>query len=244
MNYTEAEVNKFNNVAPQWWDEDGPLKTLHQVNPIRLKFITNNVKQYLKKDSFKTLKILDVGCGGGILSESLAKLGADVTGIDLSSNAIEVAKLHILSENNNNNTQLNINYLETSIEDFAIHTHRDNQFDIITCMELLEHVPDPSSIINNICKLLKPNGLVFLSTLNRNPKSYLLSIALAEYILNWLPKGTHEYNKFIKPSEMAHLLRQSNLKINSLSGITYSLFTQSFMQTSNIDVNYMVCAVK
>jgi len=233
-NYTQSELDKFNFIAPNWWDENGPLKTLHQVNPIRIKFILEN----LNKTNLENLNILDVGCGGGILSESLAKLGANVTGIDLSPDAIETAKNHAQTAN----PKLNINYDLISIENFANNKNNLNKFDVITCMELLEHVPDPAAILFNIKKLLTPNGIVFLSTLNRNPKSYLLAIVAAEYILNWIPRGTHEYKKFIKPSEMAELLRQNNLKINKLAGITYSLLNTKFVITDDIDVNYMLCA--
>ncbi|MBP9722430.1 MAG: bifunctional 2-polyprenyl-6-hydroxyphenol methylase/3-demethylubiquinol 3-O-methyltransferase UbiG [Gammaproteobacteria bacterium] len=234
MNYQEAEINKFDAVAPQWWDTNGPLKTLHQINPIRIKFILNN----LDTTNLNNLNILDIGCGGGILSESLAALGANVTAIDLSTEAITVARLHAKSNNISN-----IAYSVTSIEDFVqSNPSLAATFDVITCMELLEHVPDPQAIIFNIKKLLKPNGFVFLSTLNRNPKSYLLSIIFAEYILNWLPRGTHEYNKFIKPSELSDFLRENNLKLNNLSGITYSLLEQKFVATTDIDVNYMACA--
>jgi 2-polyprenyl-6-hydroxyphenyl methylase/3-demethylubiquinone-9 3-methyltransferase len=238
-NYTQSELDKFNTIAPNWWDENGPLKTLHQVNPIRIKFILENLNQEnLNKNNLENLNILDVGCGGGILSEGLAKLGAKVTGIDLSPNAIETAKKHAQPVN----PQLNIDYKLVSIEDFANDKNNLNKFDVITCMELLEHVPDPAAILFNIKKLLNPNGLVFLSTLNRNPKSYLLAIVAAEYILNWIPRGTHEYKKFIKPSEMAKLLRQNNLNINKLAGITYSLLNTKFVITDDIDVNYMLCA--
>lgn len=234
MNYQPEEVEKFDNLANQWWDIKGPLQTLHQVNPIRIKFILDN----LNKTNLSNLNILDVGCGGGILSEGLANLGANVTGIDLSTQAISAAKSH----SNLNPATSNINYAVISIEDFASSQQNLGHFDVITCMELLEHVPDPQAIINNIKKLLKPNGTVFLSTLNKNLKSYILSIVFAEYILNWIPKGTHEYNKFIKPSTMAEFLRANDLNITKLQGITYSLFGNKFVATSDIDVNYMVCA--
>ncbi len=234
MNYQPEEIEKFDSFAQEWWDEKGPLQTLHQVNPIRIKFILDN----LKSTNLNNLNVLDVGCGGGILSEALAHLNAKVSGIDLSSQAIAAAKVHASKSNFTHPLDYNV----ISIEDFAGNPQNCQKFDVITCMELLEHVPDPSAIIYNIKKLLKPGGTVFLSTLNKNLKSYVLSIVFAEYILNWIPRGTHEYNKFIKPSYMAQMLRDNDLNITNLLGITYSIFNNKFVATKNTDVNYMACA--
>lgn len=232
-NYSQEEINKFNQMAPNWWDLEGPMKPLHQINPIRIKYILDHAQ------NISNLNILDIGCGGGILSESLAKLGANVSGIDLSEDAINIAKLHAAS--NPETASLKLNYQKISIEDFLLHStqHQQPLFDIITCLELIEHVPDPKSLISNLKKLLKPNGKLFISTLNRNLKSYLLAIVGAEYILNWIPKGTHEYNKFIKPSELAAMLREYNLKINDIKGITYNLFFRDFKLSTDTDVNYI-----
>lgn len=233
MNHQQEEINKFDNMAPRWWDENGPLKTLHQVNPLRLNFILDN----LNKRDLNSVNVLDVGCGGGILAESLAKLGANVTGIDLAIDAITVAKLHSAEQKEQ---KMQLDYLVTSIED---HTKNSSiKYDVITCMELLEHVPSPESIIYHIRQLLKPGGKIFLSTLNRNMKAYLLAIVGAEYVLNWIPTGIHEYQKFIKPSELASILRNHHFNLQQITGITYSIFKKKFMLSKDIDVNYMVCA--
>lgn len=244
-NFSKEELDKFDKMAPRWWDLNGPMKPLHQVNPLRLEFIKTNLKN--KLNNLSNLEILDIGCGGGILSESMAidpdLSNSTITGIDLSENAINIAKLHLeeTKTNNINPGSINLKYYVSSVEDF-LENNPEQKFDVITCLELLEHVPDPGSIINSIKKLLKPNGTVFLSTLNRNLKSYTLAILGAEYILNLIPKGTHEYNKFIKPSELASLLRNNNLKLNNISGITYNIFNQKFNLSKDTDVNYIICA--
>lgn len=232
-NFSEEEIAKFNKMAPQWWDVNGPMKPLHQINPVRTKFILEN----LNKQNLDNYKILDIGCGGGILSESLAKLGGNITGIDMSADAINVAKLHSAELRNS----YNLTYLNISIEDFLADHQSGNseKYDVITCLELLEHVPHPEEMVANIKKLLKPGGALFVSTLNRNLKSYLLAIVGAEYVLNWIPRGTHEYSKFIKPSELAAILRNHDLKINTIKGITYNIFSRSFNLSSDTDVNYI-----
>ena len=232
-NLHQEEINKFDNLAHSWWDPNGPLKTLHQINPLRVKFIKDNI-------DIQNKKILDIGCGAGILSVELAKQGADVTGIDLAKQAIMTAKLYVLDKHKNDN--LNINSKHIAIDKLA--ESSETKYDIITCMEMLEHVPYPEKIISNASKLLNGNGIMFLSTLNRNYKSYLKSIVGAEYILKILPANTHEYNKFIKPSELAAMLRANNFKLEKQLGIEYNIFKDEFYLTNNIDVNYLVYAKK
>lgn len=235
QNYSQEEIDKFNQIAPNWWDLNGPMKPLHKINPVRVKFIQDS----LNLNNLNTLKVLDIGCGGGILTEELAKLGGDVTGIDMSPEAINVAKLHAELELNNNSNNYKINYENTSIEDFY-ENNKNTKYDVITCLELLEHVPDPEKFIEYILKLLKPDGKLFISTLNRNLKSYLLGIVAAEYLLGWVPKGTHEHSKFIKPSELASILRKHNKNISSLKGISFNIFSSDFYLSDDTDVNYIV----
>lgn len=223
------EVIKFDNHAENWWDKEGDLKTLHHINPARLEFIQNYI-------SLKEKKICDIGCGGGILSESLAKLGAEVTGIDMSEKAIETAQHHAQFEN------LNINYITISAENF-VKDHTES-FDAVTCMELLEHVPDPVQLIKSCSALVKPNGGLFFSTLNRNFKAYFLSILGAEYFLRIIPKGTHDYARFIKPSELAQAARDAGLKVSAISGMTYNPFTQQCKLSNDHSVNYLVYLTK
>lgn len=224
-NVDSEEIAKFSALANEWWDPNGPMKPLHELNPLRLKYIQDHAEISEKK-------VLDVGCGGGILTESLAKSGAIATGIDMSADAIAVAKKHA------EKSGLSIPYEKTPIEDFAqLHPHA---YDVITCMEMLEHVPDPCSIIKAVTQLLKPNGIVFFSTINRNPKSFLSAIVGAEYILKLLPKGTHHYRKFIKPSELTHWAEDNQLQLRGLKGITYHPFKNKFEMTDSVDVNYLI----
>lgn len=230
MNHTTPateEVNKFNALAQQWWDTQGPLKPLHALNPLRLQFIKEQI-------DLKGKHVLDVGCGGGILTESLAKTGAHATGIDLASDVLNVAREHA------NAQQLTIDYQCIAIETFALqHPHT---FDAITCMELLEHVPDPQQVISACKQLLKPNGILFLSTLNRNLKSFLLAIIGAEYVLNLVPKGTHEYAKFITPAELSRLLREEDFEVEQIRGLSYNPLTQTFKLSTDCAVNYLLSA--
>jgi len=223
-NVNPAEIEKFSSMASHWWDPEGDFKTLHQINPLRLQLVDKMV-------GLTDKKILDVGCGGGILSESMAKKGAIVTGIDLGEELINVAELHSLDSG------IEVDYQTISVEQLA--TQQAASFDSVTCMEMLEHVPDPAAIIDACAALVKPGGYVFLSTLNRNPKSYLLSILGAEYILGMLPKGTHDYASFIKPSEMAAWCRQSKLELIDSRGIEYNPLSKSFSMTHDISVNYI-----
>ncbi len=224
-NVCQDELNKFNQAASGWWDKSGDFAALHAINPLRMQFIESNV-------TLRDKHILDVGCGGGILSEALCKAGAKVTAIDMAKEALAVAKLHKLE------SELDIDYQLSSAEAFA--TSHDAHFDVITCLELLEHVPNPESVIAALATMLKPGGSLFLSTLNRNAKSFLLGIVGAEYILNLVPKGTHTYSKFIKPSECIAWCRTHNLSADDIKGITYNPLSKEYSLGSDIDVNYMV----
>jgi 2-polyprenyl-6-hydroxyphenyl methylase / 3-demethylubiquinone-9 3-methyltransferase len=227
-NVNPSEIEKFSSMASQWWDTEGNFKTLHQINPLRLNLVDKTV-------SLSGKDVLDVGCGGGILSESMALKGANVTGIDLGKELLDVADLHSLDSG------VSVNYQHISVE--ALASQKPEQFDCVTCMEMLEHVPDPVAIINACSTLVKPGGYVFLSTLNRNPKAYLLSIIGAEYILGMMPKGTHDYASFIKPSELALWARQAGLTLEDSRGIEYNPFNKSFSMSDDISVNY-ICVFK
>lgn len=218
------EIHKFGSMAERWWDLQGEFKTLHDINPLRLQFI----QQYA---DLAGKRIVDVGCGGGILTEGLAKHGADALGIDLSEDLIDVADLHGLE------TGINAHYQKISVEDLA--EQQPESFDHVTCMEMLEHVPDAGSIISACAKLVKPDGMVFFSTLNRHPKAYLLAIAAAEYVLQMLPKGTHDYKTFIKPSELSQSARAAGLESQSMVGISYNPITKQFSLGKDLDVNYI-----
>ena len=227
INADPAELQKFSELAHRWWDPTSEFKPLHEINPLRLDWIDS-------KASLAGKKVIDVGCGGGILSESMAERGADVTGIDLSDKALGVAKLHLLESGRK------VNYELISAEEIA--TRQPASFDVVTCMEMLEHVPDPGSTIAACARLVKPGGHVFFSTLNRNPKSYLFAIIGAEYVLQLLPKGTHEYAKFIKPSELARDCRHAQLDVMEVIGMSYNPFTRTYSLGRDTDVNYLVHA--
>jgi len=218
------EINKFGAQAERWWDPQGEFKTLHDINPLRLSFI----QQYT---NIAGQRFVDVGCGGGILSEALAKQGADVTGIDLSQELIDIAELHGLESG------ISVHYQTISAEDLA--AQQAASFDHITCMEMLEHVPDPASIVSACAKLLKPGGLAFFSTLNRKPKAWLMAIFGAEYVLKMLPKGTHDYKTFIKPSELSRWCRKAGLDLRGMTGIEYNPLNKQFHLGNDIDVNYI-----
>ncbi|MBE0436108.1 MAG: bifunctional 2-polyprenyl-6-hydroxyphenol methylase/3-demethylubiquinol 3-O-methyltransferase UbiG [Methylomicrobium sp.] len=218
------EINKFGSLAERWWDTTGEFKTLHDINPLRIRFIQEHAEIDGKR-------IVDVGCGGGILSEGLAKNGADVLGIDLSEELIDIADLHGLESG------VNAHYRKISAE--ALADEQPEGFDHITCMEMLEHVPDPASIVRACAKLVKPGGTVFFSTLNRKPKAYLLAIVAAEYVLRMLPKGTHDFKTFIKPSELSRWARETGLELQSIAGIEYNPLTKRFSLGKDIDVNYL-----
>lgn len=228
-NVDPQEIHKFAAHASHWWDPNGELKTLHQVNPLRLNYIAEKVP-------LAGQKVIDIGCGGGILTESMAKLGAIVTGIDLSKPGIEVAKLHQLESG------LDIEYLHTAAETIA--AERPGSYDVVTCLEMLEHVPDPAAIVEACALLVKPGGHLFFSTLNRNMKSYLFAILGAEYILKILPKNTHDYAKFIRPSELSNWGRRAGITPKELKGVAYQPFSQQFSLTDDISVNYLFHAIR
>jgi len=225
-NVDPAELAKFSELAHRWWDVNSEFRPLHQINPLRLEWINGLV-------SLKQNQVLDVGCGGGILSDAMARAGAHVTGIDLATKSLKVAQLHALE------TQTpNVNYREVSAE--ALAEEAPAQFDVVTCMEMMEHVPDPASIVKACATLVKPGGWVFFSTLNRNPKSFLFAILGAEYVLNLLPKGTHEYAKFIRPSELAAYCRSAGLVLQATKGLQYNPITRRYWLDDNTSVNYMI----
>jgi 2-polyprenyl-6-hydroxyphenyl methylase/3-demethylubiquinone-9 3-methyltransferase len=225
-NVDPAELAKFSELAHRWWDVNSEFRPLHQINPLRLDWIQTLA-------SLKDKQVLDVGCGGGILSDAMARVGAHVTGIDLATKSLKVAQLHALE------TQTpNVSYREVSAE--ALAAEKPASFDVVTCMEMLEHVPDPASVVRACASLVKPGGWVFFSTLNRNPKSFVFAILGAEYILNLLPKGTHEYAKFIRPSELAGFCREAGLQTQASRGLQYNPLTQRYWLDANTRVNYMI----
>ncbi len=229
-NVDPTELDKFSQLAHRWWDTSSEFKPLHEINPLRLNYI-NRIAPLRGKT------VLDVGCGGGILSESMAALGATVTGIDLGDKALQVAKMHLLESGQQ------VNYRKIAAEDLAAEiatTAQPGHYDVVTCMEMLEHVPDPGSVVRACATLVKPGGHVFFSTLNRNPKSYLLAIIGAEYVLNMLPRGTHEYKKFIKPSELAQLCRNAALNVFDVTGMSYHPLYKTYALDKNTDVNYLL----
>jgi 2-polyprenyl-6-hydroxyphenyl methylase/3-demethylubiquinone-9 3-methyltransferase len=219
------ELDKFSQLAHRWWDPNSEFKPLHEINPLRLGYID-------RLAGLEGKTVLDVGCGGGILSESMAGLGADVTGIDLGDKALKVAKLHLLESGKQ------VTYRKIAVE--ALAKEQPHHYDAVTCMEMLEHVPSPQSIVHACAKLVKPGGWVFFSTINRNPKSYLYAIIGAEYVLNLLPKGTHDYAKFIKPSELARMTRAASLGVHEIIGMTYNPLTKVYALEPDSDVNYIM----
>ena len=229
MNVDQSEIAKFSALAHRWWDPNSEFKPLHAINPLRL----NWIKSFVNVDG---KKVVDIGCGGGILAESMALSGANTTGIDLSEKALKVAELHALE------VGAKLTYRSISAE--ALAQEQPAQYDVVTCMEMLEHVPDPSSVVRACAKLCKPGGTLFFSTLNRNPKSYLFAIIGAEYILKLLPRGTHEYAKFIKPSELAGFTRQAGLDMLGIKGLAYNPLTQAYSLNDDVAVNYMIAVRK
>ena len=229
-NIDPQEIAKFEALASRWWDRNSEFKPLHDINPLRANWIDS-----LAPVAEKT--VLDVGCGGGILCEAMAQRGATVTGIDMGEAPLAVGKLHKLESG------VEVNYQQSTAEDFA-NSHAE-AFDVVTCLEMLEHVPDPSSVVRACAAMTKPGGTLFFSTINRNPKSYLLAIIGVEYVLRMLPKGTHEYSKFIRPSELGQWIRDAGLDIDQMTGLLYNPITKTYkLDERDVDVNYMICARK
>lgn len=226
LNIDPAEIAKFEELASRWWDRESEFKPLHDINPLRVDFIDRHAKLAGKS-------VLDVGCGGGILAESMAHRGAQVTGIDMGEAPLKVAKLHGLESG------VQVNYQQITAEEFA--EKNPESFDVVTCMEMLEHVPDPSSVVRACAKLVKPGGQLFFSTLNRNPKSYLFAILGAERLLKLVPPGTHEFKKFIRPAELGNWMRDSGLQIDQISGMLYNPLTRIYsLSSDDVSVNYLI----
>ena len=234
----KKEIEKFSKIAEEWWNPEGKFKPLHKFNPIRILYLKENIiktfKSNDKKTPFKNLKILDIGCGGGLLSEPMCRLGATVTGIDASNKNINVAKLH--SKKNN----LKINYFCSSPENFKV----KDKFDVILNMEIVEHVEDVSFFLKSCTKLLKKNGIMFVATLNKTLKSYIFAIVGAEYILRWLPIGTHEWEKFVKPEDLASILKKNNLRLDRIDGMNFNIITNKWSVSNDKSVNYIAKFIK
>ncbi|HIF9350319.1 TPA: bifunctional 2-polyprenyl-6-hydroxyphenol methylase/3-demethylubiquinol 3-O-methyltransferase UbiG [Photobacterium damselae] len=230
LNVDPAEISKFEDMASRWWDPEGEFKPLHQINPLRLNFVID------KADGLFGKKVLDVGCGGGILAESMAVEGADVTGLDMGKEPLTVARLHALE------TGVKLEYVQATAEEHA--EENPQAYDVVTCMEMLEHVPDPASVIAACAKMVKPGGHVFFSTLNRNIKSYLFAIVGAEHLLKIVPKGTHHHEKFIRPSEMMAMIDRTELQDKHITGLHYNPLTNTYRLGTNVDVNYIVHTMK
>lgn len=230
LNVDPSEINKFERIASRWWDKEGEFKPLHDINPLRANYID-------LRSPVAEQQVLDVGCGGGILTEALAQRGADAKGIDMGEAPLEVARLHALESN------LEIDYTQTTAEQFA--GQYPDKFDVVTCMEMLEHVPDPASIVKSCAALTKPGGDLYFSTINRTAKAYAFAVLGAEYILKMLPKGTHEYKKFIQPAELALWIREAGLVLEDISGMTYNPLTKTYRLSENdVSVNYLIHARK
>jgi len=226
QNVDAAEIKKFSDLASRWWDKNSEFKPLHDINPLRLNYIEK------KSGGLNGKKIIDIGCGGGILSDSMAAKGAQVTGIDMGEAPLSVAKLHQLESGQS------VDYVHSTAEEMA--DKHAGEFDIVTCMEMIEHVPDPASVISACAKLVKPGGHVFFSTINRTPKAFVFAIVGAEYVLRMLPKGTHQYEKFVKPSELASWARNANLDVKDLIGMHYNPLTKVYKLAPGVDVNYVM----
>ncbi len=230
QNIDRSEIAKFEALASRWWDKESEFKPLHDINPLRANWID-------ERSPVAGKNVLDVGCGGGILAESMAQRGAKVTGIDMGEAPLAVAQLHSLE------TGITVDYQRCTAEEMA--SQHAGKYDIVTCLEMLEHVPDPSSVINACTNLVKPGGHVYFSTINRNPKAYLFAVLGAEYLLRLLPKGTHDYSKFIRPSELCNWVRDAGLELQAMTGMTYNPFTKHYrLNEKDVDVNYIIYAQK
>ncbi len=228
-NVDQAEIAKFEALAHRWWDRESEFKPLHEINPLRVNWIDEHI-------SLAGKKVLDVGCGGGILSETMARRGAQVTGIDMGEAPLSVARLHLLESG------LEVDYRQITAESLA--EESPETFDVVTCLEMLEHVPDPASVIRACHRMVKPGGQVFFSTINRNPKAYALAIVGAEYLLQLLPRGTHDYKKFIRPSELGAWSRDTGLTVKDIVGLTYNPLTKHYKLSADVDVNYMIQTIR
>lgn len=229
LNVDPQEIAKFEALADKWWDPDSEFRPLHDINPLRLNYID-------KHASLPGKRVLDVGCGGGLLSEGMARRGAQVTGIDMGEAPLAVARLHAAQQN------IEVEYLKTPVEELA--QQRTGHYDLVTCLEMLEHVPDPAAVVAACAQLTKPGGQLVFSTINRNPKAFLFAIVGAEYVLNLLPRGTHEYTRFIRPSELAGWCRAADLAVNETVGMTYNPVTKIYQLNTNVSVNYLLHATK
>ena len=236
INVDPAEIEKFSALASRWWDPNSEFKPLHAINPLRLKWIEEQIAPEAPQTALQGKTVLDVGCGGGILAEAMAQAGGQVSGIDLAEKSLTVAKLHSLESG------VTVHYESISAETLA--ERQPQSFDVVTCMEMLEHVPDPASVVQACADLVKPGGWVFFSTINRNPKSFLFAIIGAEYVLRLLPRGTHSWNAFIKPSELADACRNAALDVKTVIGMTYNPFTEIYRLGSDTSVNYIVATRK
>lgn len=225
QNVDPAEIAKFSELAHKWWDKTSEFKPLHDINPLRLAYVD-------KLAHINGKKVLDVGCGGGILAEAMCKAGAQVSAIDMAEASLNVARLHALE------SELEIDYLQISAEEYA--DQNESSFDVVTCLEMLEHVPDPASVVQSCARLVKPGGYVFFSTINRNPKAWLFAIAGAEHILRLLPKGTHEFKRFLRPSELGAFARRAGLELQDISGMGYNPLTRQYSLNKDLDVNYLM----
>ncbi len=225
QNVDQAEIAKFEALAARWWDLEGDFKPLHAINPLRVNYID-------ERSPVAGKKVIDIGCGGGILSEGLAQRGATVTGIDMGKQPLEVARLHL------HESLLDIDYQHSTAEEMAV-DHQET-YDVVACLEMLEHVPDPASVIKACAAMCKPGGDLYFSTINRNPKSYLFAVIGAEYVLNILPKGTHDYAKFIRPSELSQFVRQADLELVDMTGLHFNPITKHYKLAPGVDVNYMI----
>lgn len=231
QNVDQQEIAKFEALANRWWDPEGEFKPLHDINPLRLNYIDGRA-------GLPGNNAVDVGCGGGLLSEGMAQRGARVTGIDMGEAPLSVARLHGLESG------VQVDYHQTTVEELAADPDHTGQYDVVTCLEMLEHVPEPGSVLQACARLLKPGGHLFVSTINRNPKSFLFAIIGAEYVMNMLPRGTHEWRRFIRPSEMSAHLRQAGLDVQDLTGMTYNPITRHYKLGRDVDVNYLMHAVR
>jgi 2-polyprenyl-6-hydroxyphenyl methylase/3-demethylubiquinone-9 3-methyltransferase len=229
MNVDPGELSRFEALASRWWDPQGDSRALHDLNPVRMRYIADHVQ-------LKEKKVIDVGCGGGLLSEAMCGLGGIVTGIDMAQAVLDVAKLHLLE------SKKNVDYRLASAEQMA--TELPGFYDVVTCMEMLEHVPDPVSVVNACARLVRPGGRVFFSTINRTIKAFALGIVGAEYLLNMLPRGTHQYAKFIRPSELAHWCRKAQLQVINLQGVSYDPIFRRASLSNNMQINYLLCVEK